>query len=100
MPSLLFTLAASASAPPAATPSIAHALLGAALFPTNATIFANHRQLKGKAKTVPLPKRLQKTYPACSGHADEVAGKRERRLKAVMAEVTKADVHTFTVRRL
>ena len=24
----------------------------------------------------------------------------ERRLKAVMAEVTKADVHTFTVRRL
>ena len=25
---------------------------------------------------MPLPKRLQKTYPACSGHADEVAGKR------------------------
>ena len=77
MSSLMFLgVSASASAPPAATPSIAHALLGAALFPTNATIFANHRQLKGKAKTVPLPKRLQKTYPACSGHADEVAGKR------------------------
>ena len=50
---LLFALAASASAEPVATPSLAHALLGAALFPANATILANHRQLKGKAKTVP-----------------------------------------------
>ena len=74
--SIFFALAASASAEPLSTPSLAHALLGAALFPANATILANHRQLKGKAKTVPLPKRLQKTYPACSGHADEVAGKR------------------------
>ena len=64
MPSLLFALAASASAEPLATPSIAHALLGAALFPANATILANHRQLKGKAKTVPLPKRPPLRTPA------------------------------------
>ena len=121
--SIFLALAASASAEPLATPSLAHALLGAALFPTNATIFANHRQLKGKAKTPRAASGAMGVLVDASNVVTELrAGTPvdvgsllrigdvvvavdgvvlgERRLKVVMAEVAKADAHTFTVRRL
>ena len=82
---LLF-VGASASVPPlshdaaavtaSSVPPLSHHFLSLALplLPANATA---HRRLKSaKAKGPPLPKRLQKTYPECNGHADDVAGKR------------------------